>query len=101
MKPFEKIYKVVSSIPKGKVLTYQQVAKLARVNPPAGGPRIVGFAMHSNKNTKVVPCHRVVGSRGELTGYARGGVTKKKEILEKEGVFFLDNDRVDLKRSLF
>lgn len=101
MNAFEKIYTVVSSIPKGKVLTYKQVAKLAGVNPPAGGPRVVGFAMHANKNPKVVPCHRVVGANGELRGYARGGIAKKKEILEKEGVCFLDNNRVDLKKSLF
>lgn len=97
MNPFEKIYAVVALIPKGKVLTYQQVAKICFIK----NPRVVGFAMHANKNTKAVPCHRVVGANGELRGYARGGVTKKKEILEKEGVFFLDNNRVDLKKSLF
>lgn len=97
MSAFEKIYKVVSSIPKGKVLTYQQVAKTCSIK----NPRVVGFAMYANKNPKAVPCHRVVGVNGELRGYARGGVAKKKEILEKEGVFFLDNNRVDLKKSLF
>lgn len=97
MNTFEKIYSVVSSIPKGKVLTYKQVAKICSIK----NPRIVGFAMHANKNPKIIPCHRVVGASGELRGYARGGVTKKKEILEKEGVFFLDNNRVDLKKSLF
>lgn len=97
MSAFEKIYAVVSRIPKGKVLTYKQVAKICFIK----NPRIVGFAMHANKDPQAVPCHRVVGSHGELTGYARGGIVKKKEILEKEGVFFLDNGRVDLKRSLF
>lgn len=97
MNTFEKIYAVVSSIPKGKVLTYQQVAKIYSLK----NPRIVGFAMHANKNPKVVPCHRIVGANGELRGYGRGGVAKKKEILEEEGVFFLDNNRVDLKKSLF
>lgn len=97
MSPFEKIYAVVSRIPKGKVLTYQQVARVCSIK----NPRVVGFAMHANKNPQAVPCHRVVGVNGELRGYARGGVTKKKEILKREGVFFLDNNCVDLKRSLF
>ncbi len=101
MNSFEKIYKIVSLIPKGKVLTYKKVAEIAEVNPPAGGARIVGFAMHANKDIIKVPCHRVVGSNGKLTGYARGGTIKKREILKSEGVKFLDNDTVDLKKSSF
>lgn len=97
MSTFEKIYAVVSRIPKGKIMTYKQVARIVGTK----NSRVVGFAMHANKNTKIIPCHRVVGTNGELTGYARGGVAKKKEILEKEGVFFLDNGCVNLKRSLF
>ena len=101
MNSFEKIYKVVSKIPKGKVLTYKEVGKLAGINPPAGGPRVVGFAMYANKDIIKVPCHRVVGSNGKLTGYARGGIIKKAQILKKEGVKFLDKDTVDLEKSFF
>lgn len=96
MKTFEKIYSIVSLIPKGKVLTYKKVAELAGIK----NPRVVGFAMHSNKDTKSVPCHRVVGSNGKLTGYARGGIQRKKEILEKEGVDFSDDQTVNLTKSL-
>ena len=92
----EKIYLVVSFIPKGKVMTYQQVGKIAGVK----NPRVVGFALHANKNPKDVPCHRVVGKTGKLTGYAFGGITKKREILKKEGIYFLDQETVDLQRSL-
>lgn len=82
----EKIYKVVSEIPKGKVMTYKQVAILAG-NPKAS--RVVGFAMRTNPDMKKVPCHRVVGSDGRLVGYSSGeGVKTKKEILLKEGVKF-------------
>lgn len=101
MNSFEKIYEIVAKIPKGKVLTYKKVAELACINPKASGPRIVGFAMHANKDIVTVPCHRVVGSNGKLTGYARGGITKKGEILKNEGVKFLDSDTVDLQKSLF
>jgi|SRR3989344_6534012 len=101
MNSFEKIYEIVAKIPKGKVLTYKKVAEMAYVNPKASGARVVGFAMHANKDIIKVPCHRVVGSNGKLTGYARGGITKKREILESEGVKFLDNDTVDLQKSSF
>lgn len=97
MRVFQKIYHVVSLVPKGKVLTYKQVAEIAGIN----NPRIVGFAMHSNKNIEQVPCHRVVGINGKLTGYARGGNLRKKEILEKEGVYFFDKETVDLNKSLY
>ncbi|MEK7517553.1 MAG: MGMT family protein [Patescibacteria group bacterium] len=97
MRTFQKIYNIVSLIPKGKVLTYKKVAELAGIK----NSRVVGFAMHSNKDTKLIPCHRVVGISGKLTGYARGGIKRKKEILEKEGVYFLDNQTVALDKSLY
>lgn len=97
MTSFEKIYLIVSKIPPTKVMTYKQVALLANVK----NARIVGFAMHGNKDIIKVPCHRVVGSNGKLTGYARGGIFKKREILEKEGVKFLDQETVDLNKSKY
>ena len=97
MRVFQKIYNVVSLVPKGRVITYKQVAELTNTN----NPRVVGFAMHSNKDTKLIPCHRVVGITGKLTGYARGGILIKKEILKKEEVYFLDNETVDLNKNLY
>lgn len=94
MKAFEAIYQIVSHIPKGKVMTYGQIAKIANVNP-----RVVGFAMHGNRDTKKVPCHRVVGLGGKLTGYTYG-LEKKRLMLKNEGVQFLQNS-VDLSKSLF
>lgn len=87
---------VVAGIPKGKVATYGQVAALAG-NPKAS--RAVGMIMSKNKDTHAIPCHRVVGSTGALTGYAYGnGTSTKKERLQKEGVAF-KGDRVDLRTS--
>lgn len=94
---FEKIYKVVSKIPKGKVMTYKQIANTLNLK----NPRIVGFALNANKNPQKIPCHRVVSSNGKLTGYVFGGVEKKREILKKEGVKFINNDTVDLNIHLF
>lgn len=94
---FQKIYRVVSKIPKGKVMTYKQIAIDANVK----NARVVGFAMRCNKDTTSIPCHRVVSSDGELRGYAYGGITQKKEMLEKEGVQFLNKTAVDLEKSLY
>lgn len=94
----EKIYSVVALIPKGKVLTYKQVAKLTRIR----NPRTVGFYLHKNMDPKTIPCHRVVKSDGTLaSGYAFGGRIKQKEILEKEGIGFLPNGKVNLNKYLF
>ena len=90
------VREVVAAIPKGKVATYGQVAALAG-KPNAS--RAVGMVMSHNKDTKAVPCHRVVGSTGALTGYAYGdGTSTKKQMLEKEGVKF-KGSRVDLATS--
>lgn len=98
MSSFNKIYKVVSKIPKGKVLTYKKVAEVSGVN----NPRMVGFALHANKNPDEIPCHRVIKSDGHLAkGYAYGGIKAQAEKLEKEGVVFLSRNKVDLSKSLF
>lgn len=97
MNSFEKVYRVVAKIPKGKVLTYKKVAEIARV----ANARVVGFAMHANKDIIKVPCHRVIGSDGRLTGYARGGIKKKREILEKEGIKFGLKGKINLKKYLY
>lgn len=82
MTEFEKnVYEIVKKIPRGKVLTYKQVAiKLGNI----GFVRAVGNALNKNRD-KNVPCHRVIRSDGFVGGYARG--TKKKiKILEEEEV---------------
>lgn len=66
MKSFEKFYQVVSKVPRGKVITYQDVAEAAGI---PGGARAVGNAMACNQDTKRVPCHRVVKSTGHVGGY--------------------------------
>lgn len=86
---YEKVYEVVQKIPRGKVLTYKQVASLA------GSPkayRAVGSAMRKNPNMKTIPCHRVVGSDGKMHGYSAGqGISTKIKLLQKEGVKFTKN----------
>jgi O-6-methylguanine DNA methyltransferase len=77
----DKVRMVVRKIPKGKVLTYKQVASKAG-SPNAA--RAVGNIMRNNFDPSV-PCHRVIGSDGAMRGYNRGGVKAKEEILKREG----------------
>src|SRR5579859_974218 len=93
----DKVYKIVSAIPKSKVMTYGQVARLAG-KPKAA--RAVGVFMKTNPNAPIVPCHRVVASDGNLTGYSGvGGVKQKRKMLLAEGVTF-KGEKVDLSVSL-
>lgn len=92
----EKIYVLARRIPKGKVATYGQLARLAG-NP--GAARAVGSAMRCNPDIPKTPCHRVVASDGSLTGYSAGqGISTKRKMLVDEGVSF-KGMRVDLARS--
>lgn len=92
---YEKIYEAVKSIPEGKVATYGQIARLAG-NPKWS--RVVGYALHVNPEPGVIPCHRVVNSKGEpSSAFAFGGENRQIELLEKEGVEFTDG-HVDMER---
>jgi len=77
----EKVFEVVKKIPRGKVLTYKEVAKLAG-RPKAW--RAVGNILSKNKDPKI-PCHRVIRSDRKIGGFRLGSKVKKK-LLEKEGV---------------
>lgn len=79
----EKVYQVVARIPKGRVLTYEQVAYLAG-RPNAW--RAVGNIMSRNYNSDI-PCHRVIRSDGKPGGYNRNA-TKKVKLLLAEGIKF-------------
>ena len=77
----EKVLAVVRNIPKGKVMTYKQVA--AKVGNSKAA-RAVGAIMRTNYDLKI-PCHRVIRSDGSLGSYNRGGTVRKREILKREG----------------
>lgn len=87
----ERVYAVVAKIPKGKVLTYGEVAK--RAGRP-GAARAVGTAMKENPDQKRVPCHRVVRADGTIGEYAFGGTKAKLKKLQSEGVKFVSTRRV-------
>jgi methylated-DNA-[protein]-cysteine S-methyltransferase len=89
----DEVYKMLLKIPAGKVSTYGDIAK-ALGYPKAA--RLIGRILHDNPNPIVIPCHRVVHSNGKLGGYAYGS-TKKRKLLEEEGVKFSDDSHAGLK----
>ena len=90
-----KVYKVVKNIPKGKTLTYKEVAGLS------GYPRAyraVGNILNKNRDTKI-PCYRVIRSDGKIGGYNRGA-KKKIALLKKEGIIInIKNKKVKIKNT--
>ena len=89
----DEVYKIVKSIPCGKVLTYGDIAKkLGNVRLS----RRVGWALHVNPEPRITPCHRVVFNDGSLArSFAFGGVEVQIQLLESEGVKINDG-KVDL-----
>ncbi|MFZ4832127.1 methylated-DNA--[protein]-cysteine S-methyltransferase [Rouxiella sp. Mn2063] len=75
------VWAMLRTIPCGEVMSYGEMA--SRLGNP-GAARAVGLADGSNPISIVVPCHRVIGSNGALTGYA-GGVDRKRWLLQHEG----------------
>ena len=79
--PFQRrVWEALRSIPYGKTASYGAIA--AQIGNPRAA-RAVGMANHCNPIPILIPCHRVVGAGGELTGYA-GGLEIKRRLLELE-----------------
>jgi methylated-DNA-protein-cysteine methyltransferase-like protein len=91
---FDLVYTLAARIPRGKVATYGQIARLLGAPRSA---RIVGWAMHGNPYGSKVPCHRVVQQGGSLSpNYCPGDLGRQRRLLEREGVQFLLDGRVDM-----
>ena len=90
----QRVYEIVKTIPKGKVMTYKQVGE--KLNSKAY--QSIGQALKNNPDPKNIPCHRVIKSNGEIGGYF-GHIDddlskKKEELLLNEGVEIV-NGKVD------
>jgi methylated-DNA-[protein]-cysteine S-methyltransferase len=90
----QKVWALTARIPEGKVTTYADIARALKTK----GYRAVGNALNRNPYAPDVPCHRVVGSDGSLTGFA-SGIPKKRKILKEEGIQFR-GEKVDLSQSI-
>ena len=96
---FQRIYDAVKKIPKGKVATYGQVARLAG---NARWAHVVGFALHVNSDPEHVPCYRVVTKEGYPSkAFAFGGENMQRTLLAEEGIEFLPDGRVDMSKFLW
>ena len=90
----QQCYKVLQKVPRGKVTTYKELAKVLH----SKAYRAVGNAMNRNPYAPYVPCHRVVKSNGEVGGFA-SGTRKKISMLKKEGIKIVKG-KIDLKKYL-
>lgn len=81
------VWKILCEIPYGQLTTYGEIAKKVAIvmNKESMSAQAVGGAVGHNPISIIIPCHRVVGSHGSLTGYA-GGIDKKIKLLQLEGV---------------
>lgn len=80
----EKVYEFLRTIPKGKVVTYGQIAEYLGNKNLA---RVVGNIIHNNPDEDKYPCYKVVDCKGNLSKhFAFGGIEKQKEKLEKDGI---------------
>ncbi|MGI5899985.1 MAG: methylated-DNA--[protein]-cysteine S-methyltransferase [Christensenellales bacterium] len=82
----QEVWKILLEIPYGQVLTYGDIAKKValKMNRASMSGQAVGGAVGHNPISIIIPCHRVVGSNGSLTGYA-GGIDAKIRLLKLEG----------------
>jgi len=93
---YQRIYRVVRRIPRGRVATYGQVASLAGL---AGYARQVGYALHALPERTVVPWHRVVNAAGRISTRATpGGELVQRLLLEREGIRLDARGRVALQQ---
>ena len=86
--PFQKIvWKILLEIPYGSTITYGEIAREAarRIGKLKMSAQAVGQAVGQNPISIIIPCHRVIGANGNLTGY-RGGIDVKIKLLEIEGI---------------
>lgn len=81
------VWEILCHIPYGEVITYGQISKQVakQLGKSTMSGQAVGGAVGHNPISIIIPCHRVIGSNGSLTGYA-GGIERKVKLLEHEGL---------------
>ncbi len=95
---FDEVYKIVAMVPEGSVITYGMIADILG-NPRAS--RIVGYAMNGAPEELHLPCHRVVNKEGRMSpGNIFGGEDKQRQMLKAEGISFMENGCINMKKHL-
>lgn len=93
---YKKIYRVIRKIPRGKVATYGQIARLAGFPNQA---RLAGYALHAlreNASSEAVPWWRVINAKGEISLTDFSGADLQRSLLEREGIVLSPHGKVDL-----
>lgn len=91
---YARVYDIVALIPRGKVVTYGQIAALLGAPQAA---RRVGYAMYNAPAGSNLPCHRVINARGEMApGTIFGSPAAQRKLLEQEGIIFKPDGCADL-----
>lgn len=93
---YERIYAVVDQVPRGRVATYGQIARIAGI---PGHARQVGYALNALPRSRKVPWQRVINAKGEISARSEPKFEKaQRALLEGEGVKFDDKGRVSFRR---
>ena len=92
-----RVWKAISNIPKGKIQTYKELARI--IGKPKAA-RAIANACGKNPYPIIIPCHRVIRSDSSIGGYSgKGGIKSKKSLLKKEGVLFNEFNKVISKNN--
>jgi len=91
------VWKELLAIPFGELVSYGDITE--RVGLPMSAARAVGGAVGRNPVSIMVPCHRVIGASGSLTGYA-GGIERKRALLSLEGAGFARGEHHPVQQTL-
>ena len=96
---FERVYEIARQIPEGKVTSYGAIAKALGTGRSA---RMVGWAMNVSHNREDIPAHRVVNSKGLLSGkHHFAGTNLMQQLLENEGVKVVNNQIIDFEKHFW
>lgn len=93
----KRVYSLIKKIPKGRISTYGQIAKVLGCPDSA---RLIGRILNQNPQLIKIPCHRVVRSDGQIGGY-KLGIKKKKSLLQKEGIKIKGNEILNFNKLMF
>lgn len=101
MKTYDRIYNLVRKIPKGKVSTYGQIGYMLNLNP-----RVIGWALNKLAKdipSQKIPWQRVINSKGKISTNKLLNIPLdlQRHILEKEGVLFDEEDKIDFSKYLW
>ena len=91
---YELVWQLIKKIPRGKVATYGQIARLAGIE---GQARFVGYALHGLPNNSGIPWHRVINSQGKIS-LPGLSARRQQRLLESEKIMFNQAGKIDLKK---